>query len=138
MMLSAMRRAAVAALISCSACASYEHHSISQAGTGPRILCITAHPDDEIAFAGTLFKIATHLEGSCDLAVITNGEGGYKYSTIGESIYGERWQRVKSLVAPGHGAQFFFKETLRSRFTPRGDFMGLGLRAPVRPPFTQL
>ena len=58
------------------------------AGAGPRVLCVVAHPDDEIAFAGTLYKTATHLRGTCDLAVITNGEGGYKYSTLGEAIYG--------------------------------------------------
>lgn len=58
------------------------------AGRGPRILCVVAHPDDEIAFSGTLYKTATHLDGQCDLAVITNGEGGYKYSTLAEPLYG--------------------------------------------------
>ena len=54
---------------------------------GPRVLCVVAHPDDEIAFAGSLYKIATHLDGACDLVVITNGEAGYKYSTLAERIY---------------------------------------------------
>ncbi len=88
MQLTSARSALAAVLIPLSACTSYEHYTITQAGNGPRVLCVTAHPDDEIAFAGTLFKIATHLRGSCDLAVITNGEGGYKYSTVGETIYG--------------------------------------------------
>ena len=52
------------------------------------MLCIVAHPDDEIAFAGTLYKTSTHLDGVADLAVITNGEGGFKYSTLGENLYG--------------------------------------------------
>lgn len=56
--------------------------------TGPRVLCIVAHPDDEISFAGTLYKITTHLDGLVDIALITNGEGGFKYSTLAESIYG--------------------------------------------------
>lgn len=56
--------------------------------TGPRILGIIAHPDDETAFAASLYKISTYLHGTCDLAVITNGEGGYKYSTLAEPIYG--------------------------------------------------
>ncbi len=55
---------------------------------GPRVLCVVAHPDDEIAFAATLFKTATFLRGTCDIVVITNGEGGYKYSTLGELYYG--------------------------------------------------
>lgn len=54
----------------------------------PRILCVVAHPDDEIAFAGTLYKTSTHLGGACDVLVITNGEAGYKYSLLAERIYG--------------------------------------------------
>ena len=56
--------------------------------SGPRVLCVTAHPDDETTFAGTLYKISTHLDGVCDIAVITNGEGGFKYSTLAEALYG--------------------------------------------------
>jgi LmbE family N-acetylglucosaminyl deacetylase len=55
---------------------------------GPRVLCVTAHPDDEIAFGATLFKIATALGGHTELAILTNGEGGYKYSTLAELLYG--------------------------------------------------
>ncbi len=58
--------------------------------TGPRVLVVVAHPDDEIAFAGLLYKTATHLNGACDVVTITNGEGGYKYSTLAEPIYGLR------------------------------------------------
>ena len=57
------------------------------AGEGPRVLCVVAHPDDETAFASTLFKTATHLGGACDILLITNGEGGFKYSTLAERIY---------------------------------------------------
>ena len=56
--------------------------------SGPRILAVIAHPDDETTFAGTLYKCATLLEATCDVLVITNGEGGYKYSTLAERIYG--------------------------------------------------
>ena len=56
--------------------------------TGPRVLVVVAHPDDEIAFGGVLYKTATHLDGACDVVTITNGEGGFKYSTLAESIYG--------------------------------------------------
>ena len=55
---------------------------------GPRVLCVVAHPDDETVFAGTLYKTATHLGGACDILLITNGEGGFKYSTLAERIYG--------------------------------------------------
>jgi N-acetylglucosamine malate deacetylase 2 len=53
-----------------------------------RVLIINAHPDDEEACAATVYKITHDLGGRVDLAVITNGEGGYKYSTLAESIYG--------------------------------------------------
>lgn len=56
--------------------------------TGPRVLCVVAHPDDETAFAGTLYKISSWLNGTCDIVVITNGEAGYKYSTLAEPLYG--------------------------------------------------
>ena len=62
-------------------------HSI-EAPRGPKILCVVAHPDDEIAFAATLYQTAVALGGACDVAVITNGEGGFKYATLSEPIYG--------------------------------------------------
>ncbi len=55
----------------------------------PRVLCVVAHPDDEIAFAGTLYKTSTALGGACDVFTITNGEGGFKYATLAERIYGK-------------------------------------------------
>ena len=57
---------------------------------GPRVLCVVAHPDDEIAFGGTVYKIATHLGGAVDIVVITNGEAGYKYSLLAERLYDKR------------------------------------------------
>ena len=54
----------------------------------PRVLAIVAHPDDELAFAGTLFKTATHLGGACEVLTITDGQGGFKYSTIGALLHG--------------------------------------------------
>lgn len=55
---------------------------------GPRVLVVVAHPDDEIAFAGVLYKTATLLRGACDVVTITNGEGGFKYATLAEPVYG--------------------------------------------------
>ena len=56
--------------------------------TGPRVLVVVAHPDDETAAAATIYKITHELNGMVDQCVITNGEGGYKYSTLAESYYG--------------------------------------------------
>jgi len=59
-----------------------------QQTTGPRVLVVVAHPDDETAAAATIYKITHELSGLVDQCVITNGEGGYKYSTLAESYYG--------------------------------------------------
>ncbi|MBL8006330.1 MAG: PIG-L family deacetylase [Ignavibacteria bacterium] len=61
--------------------------SFSQ-NTPPKILMVTAHPDDDAVFSATNYKIVHDLNGIVDLALITNGEGGYKYSTLSEEIYG--------------------------------------------------
>lgn len=53
-----------------------------------KALIVTAHPDDESTFAVTVYKIAHDLKGKVDIAIVTNGEGGYKYSTLAEEFYG--------------------------------------------------
>ena len=73
----------------------FEEHQVyrpsaASAETGPKILAVVAHPDDEILFAGTIYTTSMLLDGVCDVALITNGEGGYKYSTLAEPLYGER------------------------------------------------
>lgn len=54
----------------------------------PKMLVVTAHPDDDASFAAANYKIIHDLKGIVDIALITNGEGGYKYSTLAEDIYG--------------------------------------------------
>jgi LmbE family N-acetylglucosaminyl deacetylase len=39
-------------------------------------------------FASTVYKITHELNGKVDLALITDGAGGYRFSTLAESIYG--------------------------------------------------
>jgi len=54
----------------------------------PRVLIVVAHPDDESCFAATVYEITHNLGGTVDQLVITNGEGGYRYSLLAESFYG--------------------------------------------------
>jgi LmbE family N-acetylglucosaminyl deacetylase len=56
-------------------------------GPTPRILLVTAHPDDDALFGGSVYKITHALGGKVDLVLVTNGEGGYKYSILAEPIY---------------------------------------------------
>jgi len=88
--------AGVLVLLACASClgsgpgahARVLHLGPAARDASPRILCVVAHPDDEIAFAGTLYKSSTLLGAACDVLVITNGEGGFKYATLAEPVYG--------------------------------------------------
>ncbi|MGA7306445.1 MAG: PIG-L family deacetylase [Rhodothermales bacterium] len=60
----------------------------AQSENGPSVLIVTAHPDDEAMFAGAVYKITHELHGRVDLALITDGAGGYRFSTFAEPIYG--------------------------------------------------
>lgn len=62
----------------------FEHVS----AVAPRALIVVAHPDDETCFAATVYEITHNLGGTVDQLVITNGEGGYRYSLLAESFYG--------------------------------------------------
>lgn len=59
-----------------------------QKDTALKVLIVIAHPDDESGFAATIYKITHDLKGQADICLITNGEGGYKYSTLAEDYYG--------------------------------------------------
>lgn len=54
----------------------------------PRALVVIAHPDDESLLAVTLYKLVKEQQGTADIFVITNGEAGYRYSTLAEQYYG--------------------------------------------------
>lgn len=73
-------------LLACSG--SVPPHAVAQSETGPTVLIVTAHPDDEAMFAGAAYKITHELDGKVDLALITDGAGGYRFSTLAEPIYG--------------------------------------------------
>lgn len=55
-----------------------------------RVLVVVAHPDDDVDFAGAVYKLTHVLGGRADLCVVTNGEGGYRYATLAEPIYGRK------------------------------------------------
>src|ERR1017187_651327 len=62
-------------------------HTPAAKPDGPRVLVVDAHPDDETAYAAAIYKIVHDLHGTVDLVVITNGEAGYKYSTLANEYY---------------------------------------------------
>ena len=60
------------------------------ADTPGKTLLVVAHPDDEYYFAATVYRMAVQLGGTVDELIITNGEGGYRYSTLAEPYYGKQ------------------------------------------------
>jgi LmbE family N-acetylglucosaminyl deacetylase len=54
----------------------------------PNILLVVAHPDDEAMFAASAYKVTHTLGGNVDLALVTDGSGGFRYSQLAEPIYG--------------------------------------------------
>jgi LmbE family N-acetylglucosaminyl deacetylase len=98
----------------------------------PRVLIVVAHPDDESCFAATVYEITHNLGGVVDQLVITNGEGGYRYSLLAESFYGVALTdeaigrgalpeiRKRELLEAGHIlgiANHFFLDQLDRRYT---------------------
>lgn len=55
---------------------------------GPKVLVVTAHPDDETVFSVTMFKITHELKGVVDMAVMTDGGGGFADAQLGAVYYG--------------------------------------------------
>lgn len=75
----AMSKALVAPLLAAAA----------QSAAKPwKVLLVVAHPDDEYYFAGTVYRLAQELNATVDQVIMTNGEGGYRYSSLAEKIYG--------------------------------------------------
>ena len=84
----------------------------------PRVLIVTAHPDDETVFPVTVFKITHELNGSADLALITDASGGYN-GLVASSYYG--MNLVDSVVGRKHLPLIRKKELLNS-----GEVLGIG------------
>jgi len=54
----------------------------------PKALLVMAHPDDEYALAATTYRITREMGGVADHVVVTNGQGGYRYASLAEAVYG--------------------------------------------------
>ncbi len=72
------------ALLALFACAG---RAAAQPEAPVRALIVTAHPDDEAMFAASIYRITHALGGAVDLALVTDGSGGYRYATLAEPIY---------------------------------------------------
>ncbi len=73
--------AALVALVAPSAVAQ-------PSGDSLRVLVVTAHPDDETLMAGAIYKLTHAMGAAVDLALVTDGSGGFHYAMVGEAYYG--------------------------------------------------
>jgi len=76
------------ALAQAPASATGSRQTMAVQPLAPKVLIVVAHPDDEACFAATVYEITHNLGGVVDQLVITNGEGGYRYSLLAEPVYG--------------------------------------------------
>jgi LmbE family N-acetylglucosaminyl deacetylase len=72
----------------CCALAGAVTTANAQSAAPTRVLIVVAHPDDDTDFVGAVYKLTHVLGGKADLCVVTNGEGGFRYATLAEPIYG--------------------------------------------------
>jgi LmbE family N-acetylglucosaminyl deacetylase len=74
--------------LSASGDANAQPQSEDGARLVPSVLIVTAHPDDDALFGGLVYRLAMELGARVELAVVTDGAGGYRYSTLAEPVYG--------------------------------------------------
>ena len=92
--------------------------TLVRAQTGPKVLVVNAHPDDETSFPIILYKITHDLKGTVDLALLTDGGGGYHGSELGSVYYG--LQLTDSTIARANLPRIRKKEVMEA-----GDIMGI-------------
>jgi len=92
--------------------------SISLLAQSPKILVVTAHPDDETGFSVTMFKITHELKGIVDMVVMTDGGGGFADSQLGAVYY--NLDLTDSVVARTHLPMLRKQEILNA-----GKIMGV-------------
>jgi LmbE family N-acetylglucosaminyl deacetylase len=92
--------------------------TLSLFGQGPKVLVVTAHPDDETGFSVTMFKITHEMKGTVDMAVMTDGGGGFADSQLGALYY--NLNLTDSIVARTHLPMLRKQEILNA-----GKIMGV-------------
>lgn len=92
--------------------------SVAAAQTGPAVLVVNAHPDDETSFPILLYKITHELKGTVDLALLTDGSGGFNGSELGSVYYG--MNLTDSVVGRAELPRIRKKELLEA-----GDVLGI-------------
>lgn len=86
--------------------------SRAESRVSPKVLLVVAHPDDEYYFAATVYRTTHDLGGVVDQVVLTNGEAGFKYAALAETVYGAQLSREE--VGRARLPEIRRQETLRA------------------------
>jgi LmbE family N-acetylglucosaminyl deacetylase len=74
--------------LSLSVAAAERPASTGKQAPGVRVLLVVAHPDDEYEMAGTVYRLAKEMAATVDQLIVTDGEAGYRYSSLAGQYYG--------------------------------------------------
>lgn len=83
-----------------------------------QVLSVQAHHDDEVSYSATLYAITHFLGGEVDIAVLTDGSGGYDYSMLAEPIYDKT-------LAVEPAARDFLPAVRKQEMLAGGEILGL-------------
>lgn len=87
-----------------------------------KLLIVAAHPDDEYAFAAATYRLVRESGWTADQVIVTNGESGYRYSTLAEAYYGVS---LTDAAAPGSSARTRLIEIRKKEARNAGDLLGI-------------
>ena len=75
-------------LMSVAGAALLPQHMLPDQRPHGRLLIVVAHPDDEYAFAATVYRLIRESGWEGEQVTITDGESGYRYAALAEMFYG--------------------------------------------------
>ncbi len=83
-----------------------------------QVLSVQAHPDDEVSYSAALYAITHFLDGQVDVAVLTDGSGGFDYAMLAEPIY-------HKTLAVEPEARDFLPAVRKQEMLAGGEILGL-------------
>lgn len=82
------------------------------------VLAVQAHHDDEVTYSAALYAITHYLGGEVDIAVLTDGSGGFDYSMLAEPLYDKTLAREPE-------ARDFLPAVRKQEMLAGGEILGL-------------
>lgn len=83
-----------------------------------QVLSVQAHHDDEVTYSAALYAITQFLDGEVDVAVLTDGSGGFDYAMLAEPLYDKT-------LAVEPEARDFLPAVRKKEMLAGGEILGL-------------